>query len=251
MGVRRHPVVRAAIVSGFVVRAMDIAAALNRGFGGKLDRPPIRALLRDPGRDLDRAGEYARVRHLKLGVTVSRGPGKVFSLDQILARVQVRGQSPGRYPLARYYDASPLAGCFDAALDLARELGEAVGGVLGPCLGLRLGSSRDEDLQMASELAEVFVSGLVRVKPLNIYDNRARYLALDRALERARSLDRVCALNLAGRLCIPSAEGLAEAVLQGALDDFTEADLAHASLADADLSAVRWSLSGTVWPPGT
>jgi hypothetical protein len=25
----------------------------------------------------------------------------------------------------------------------------------------------------------------------------------------------------------------------------------HASLADADLTGVRWSLSGTSWPPGT
>lgn len=253
MGVRRHPVVRAAIVSGFVVRAIDIAAALNRGFRGNLDRPLIRALARDLGQDLYRARAYARVRHLKLGVTVSRDAALVFAPAQFLARapVQVPGQSPRRYPPAGYLDAGPLAAYFDAALDLTRELAESVGGILGLGLGLRLGSSRDEDLQMASELAEALVSGLVRVHPLNAYDNRARDLALDLALKRARSLERVCALNLAGRLCISSAEGLAEAVLEGALDDFTDADLAHASLAGADLTGVRWSLSGTVWPPGT
>lgn len=37
MGVRRQPVVRAAILSGFVVRAMDIAVAVNRGRQGNLD----------------------------------------------------------------------------------------------------------------------------------------------------------------------------------------------------------------------
>ena len=46
-------------------------------------------------------------------------------------------------------------------------------------------------------------------------------------------------------------KGLAEALLDGALDDFTSADLTHTSLADADLTGVRWSLSGTIWPPGT
>jgi hypothetical protein len=35
------------------------------------------------------------------------------------------------------------------------------------------------------------------------------------------------------------------------MDDFTSADLTYASLADADLTGVRWSLSGTIWPPET
>jgi hypothetical protein len=35
------------------------------------------------------------------------------------------------------------------------------------------------------------------------------------------------------------------------MDDFTNSDLTHASLADADLAGVRWSLAGTIWPPGT
>jgi len=34
MGVRRHPVVPAAILSDFVVRAIEIAAAINRGRHG-------------------------------------------------------------------------------------------------------------------------------------------------------------------------------------------------------------------------
>jgi hypothetical protein len=38
----------------------------------------------------------------------------------------------------------------------------------------------------------------------------------------------VCAQNLAGRLDIAPAEGLAEALLEGAMNDFTDADLSHA-----------------------
>ena len=56
---------------------------------------------------------------------------------------------------------------------------------------------------------------------------------------------------MADRLGISPAKGLAEALLDGALDDFTSADLTHASLADADLTGVRWSVPGTTWPPGT
>jgi hypothetical protein len=35
------------------------------------------------------------------------------------------------------------------------------------------------------------------------------------------------------------------------MDDFTSADLTHARVAGADLTGVRWSLSGTIWPPET
>jgi hypothetical protein len=64
-------------------------------------------------------------------------------------------------------------------------------------------------------------------------------------------MDRVCGQGLAARLGITATEGLAEALTDGALDDFTSADLTRASLADADLTGVRWSLTGTAWPPGT
>lgn len=57
--------------------------------------------------------------------------------------------------------------------------------------------------------------------------------------------------GVAGRLDIATAEGLAKALADGGLDDFTSADLTCASLADADLTGVRWSLTGTAWPPGT
>lgn len=86
MGVRRHPVVLAAILSDFVVRAIEIAAAINRGRRGNLDRAFIRTLARDLGRDLGRAREYAQVRHLKLDVTVTRNSALALTLDQTRER---------------------------------------------------------------------------------------------------------------------------------------------------------------------
>ena len=65
-----------------------------------------------------------------------------------------------------------------------------------------------------------------------------------RAIEIAAAINR-------GRLGISPTDGLAVALLDGALDDFTSADLTHTNLADADLTCVRWSRSGTIWPPWT
>jgi hypothetical protein len=52
-------------------------------------------------------------------------------------------------------------------------------------------------------------------------------------------------------LGITQTEDLAAALLEGVLDDFTRADLAHAHLAGRDLTGIRWSDWGTTWPPGT
>jgi hypothetical protein len=43
---------------------------------------------------------------------------------------------------------------------------------------------------------------------------------------------------------------LVAALLNGALDDFSQADLSGADLAHIGLAGVRWSVSGTRWPPG-
>jgi hypothetical protein len=86
---------------------------------------------------------------------------------------------------------------------------------------------------------------------------------LDLALDLAREVDRDLDLDLARRLVQETArimcralgirlvEGLAAALLEGALDDFTQADLTRTSLAGRDLAGVRWSDWGTMWPPGT
>jgi hypothetical protein len=246
MGVRRHPVVRAAILSGFVVRAVEIADAVNRGGRGNPDRPLIRTLARDLGRDLDRARGYALARHLKLGVADSGDPASGDS-----ALVLALGQAPGRDLPIGDFDALALSRYFYAALDLARALSDAIGAILGPHLDLRLTFSRDHDLELARELAEGLSSDLGRAHALARNDNHARDRALDLARGRSGALDRVCAQGVADRLGISPAKGLAEALLDGTLDDFTSADLTHAGLADADLTGVRWSLPGTTWPPGT
>ncbi|MGH3204718.1 MAG: hypothetical protein ACRDP5_22115 [Streptosporangiaceae bacterium] len=246
MGVRRHPVVPAAILSGLAVQAVEIAAAVNRGRCGDLDRPLIRALAGGLGRDLDRARRYAVARNLQLGTAVSRG------------RVPARVLRP-----ARYTPAMSLAFNFHAALDLARELGEAIDAILGPYLDLRLTFSRDDDLEQARELADAVGGCLGRASALAaalgerpareqvLGTGRVISRVLGQALEYARALDRVCAQGLAGRLGITTAQGLAQAVADGGLDDFTSADLTCASLAGADLTGVRWSLTGTAWPAGT
>jgi hypothetical protein len=46
-------------------------------------------------------------------------------------------------------------------------------------------------------------------------------------------------------------EGLASALLAGALDDFTRTDLSGIDLTGVDLIGIRWSEWGTHWPPGT
>ena len=255
MGVRRHPVVLAAILSDFVVRAIEIAAAVNRGRRGNLDRALIRTLARDLGRDLGRTREYTQVRHLKLDVTVTRKSVLVLTLD----------------PARERYLALTLIRDFDAALRLAHELSHAIDDILARHLDLRLSLSRDDDLELACELAAGLDSaldralelnrilGTIREPILNVNFAREQILNIDRslsrtldpALERSRALDRVCARGVAGRLGISPTEGLAEALLDGAMDDFTSADLTYASLAYADLTGVRWSLSGTVWPPET
>jgi hypothetical protein len=256
MSLRRHPVVMAAILSNFVVRAMEIAAAINRGRSGNLDDALIRALTRDLGRDLRRVREYARVRHLKLYVTVMRGP--------IIASTPGQGRRVRDLTLA-------LLQRFHGALHWAGEFGQAVDETLARLLDLRLGLSRDEDLELACELAAGLEPDLNRVIVLidSLLEARERILngkralaqipdidrsidrALDRAFERCRALDRVCAQGVAGRLGISPMEGLTEALLDGAMDDFTSADLTYASLADPDLTGVRWSPSGTIWPPET
>lgn len=246
MAVRCHPVVPAAILSGLAVRSIEIAAAVNRGRYGDLNRPLIRVLADGLERDLGRAGRYAATRNLRFGSAVSH--------RSVSARVLgVRVLNP----------VLSLACGFEAAADLAGELVEATGGILAAHLDLRLAFSRDEDLELACELADgagfclrrarVLAAELgERPAPGQVFSTgRAISRALGQAGERTRTMDRVCAQGLAGRLGITTTEGLAETVTDGALDDFTSADLTRARLADADLTGVRWSLTGTAWPPGT
>ena len=259
MGVRRHPVVLAAILSDFVVRTIEIAAAINSGRGGNLDRALIRILAGDLGRDLGRAREYAQGRHLKL--------------DGSLTRNSALGLTPGQVGESRV-GPTPMR-CIEAAVHLAHRLVHAIDGTLVRQLDLRLSFSRDDDFEPVGELVAGLESDLdravtlkealalardrilnghgareqIREQILDIDRSIGRTLAL--ALVRSRALDRVCAQGVAGRLGISRAQGLAQALLDGVMDDFTNADLTYASLPGTDLTGVRWSLSGTIWPPET
>jgi hypothetical protein len=239
LGGRRHPVLLTAVLSGFVVRAVELAAAIDRGRQGNPDRPLIQALARDLSRGLDRVGTCAPARRLGLNSIIRPGSVNVFTLSQA-------GERP-----------SALIRDYTAALRLARGLACAIGGILAPGLCLRLSLSRDEDLELACELAEGLgldlgrVIGLAAGTAASVRSRERISRVLDLACERSRALDRVCTQDAADRLGIPPAEGLVEALLDGAMDDFTSADLTYASLAGTDLTGVRWSLSGTTWPPGT
>jgi hypothetical protein len=69
------------------------------------------------------------------------------------------------------------------------------------------------------------------------------------ACELARNLARDLAGTVAARLGLANGKGVAAALLDGALDDFTQADLSGVDLAGVDLAGVRWSEQGTRWPP--
>jgi hypothetical protein len=189
MAGRRHPAVPAAILSDLVVRAVEIAAAVNRGRHGNPDRPLIRALVRDLGCDLNRARDYAQARHLKGAIPVTRGLGLLVRLD-----------------LARDLRVA-LIQALNAALHLARELARAIDGTLGRHLDLRLSFSRDHDLELACELADRLDSDLERATDLALDlselsrtrgpVNRVRdqILIIDRSLSRT--------FDLAGERSVP------------------------------------------------
>jgi hypothetical protein len=132
-----------------------------------------------------------------------------------------------------------LALAFDLSFNLADNRDIHLVRDLNRALDLALDLDRVRDLDRA----------LDRVRDLDRALDRVR--DLDRALDRARDLARALALMVGDALGLRQVEGLAPALLAGALDDFTHADLARADLAGRDLTGVRWSDRGTTWPPGT
>jgi hypothetical protein len=111
-------------------------------------------------------------------------------------------------------------------------------------------------LDLNLDLARTHDSGLALAHDLNlalaheIRDALVLDRVPDRALELARDIAHQTALTAGSALGITQVEGLAAGLLDGALDDFTQADLAHVDLSGRDLTGVRWSDWGTTWPPG-
>jgi hypothetical protein len=132
----------------------------------------------------------------------------------------------------------------DDALDLVRYLDVAIH------LGLDLTHARDlYRARFVRDLAAARKAVHARALDLAHDLDVAHARAIDHAHETARG--REAALIVGGALGLQQVEGLAAALLDGALDDFTSADLARADLTGHDLTGIRWSDWGTIWPPGT
>jgi len=140
----------------------------------------------------------------------------------------------------------------DRARNLARDLARDLERVL------TLARDHGHNFEFAFELARALALALVLDRALDREHARALVLdralgrehARERALDRARELACVAAEALNESLGIERLDGLADALLDGALDDFSQADLSRANPAHMRLVGVRWSMSGTRWPPG-
>jgi hypothetical protein len=218
MALRRTRVTLAVILSDLTVRALTIAN--NAG-------------ARDLAVDLDLARNLA------------------FTFDRDFARVLEHASTfVITLDLARDRDFAHL-------LDLARDLARYVDRLLV----LPLGLARDRVLALERDLDKTRTNARALALALDLAiddlnDTRDRALGdWNRPLGLARDLARDVAHRTArmvgDALGLRLVEGLAAALLDGALDDFTHADLAHTDLASSDLTGIRWSDRGTTWPPGT
>ena len=223
MALRRSPVILAVILSDLLVRALVIADAAADY----------------PHQDREIAADLERADAINSEINY-------FNLDEI-----DKGEAHGRYV------------AIGRALDRARTLAH--------------GHSRDLALSIADDLVVVTRSALSSTRQLA----QARALTVDPHIDLIVDLAGVLAMGILGldgdytddddnldvasarelahhvasavgrTLGVRQVEGLAAALLDGVLDDFTRADLAHADLTGLDLTGVRWSVSGTQWPPGT
>ena len=238
--------------------ARFLAQALGQGIARArtLDRARALALTADPALARDLARDLAADPALAATRTLNRAQTIAHNLDIAL--------DPARaFELGRHRDLFPFTR--DLAVDRSHALAE----------NLRLASSLDRVL--ADDLARDLVGALGTARKLASNLDRAlglgltreltytrdRHINRDRAFARklARDLHRNRVLDLslglssalgtfaAGRLGLGDAAGIAGAVLAGALDDFTQADLTGIGIAEADLAGIRWSEQHTQWPP--
>jgi hypothetical protein len=142
-------------------------------------------------------------------------------------------------------------------LALARDLVRALNLDIDLGRDLDLGRARARDLDLSGDLAcglaLDLARGLARALDLALDLARAdgRVLGLARALGVALDITDQAVMAVGRALGVQQVEGLATALLEGALDDFTNADLTRVDLSGRNLTGVRWSDWGTRWPPGT
>lgn len=183
MTLRRDPVIRAVILSHFLVRALDIVEKIT-----------ARRSLDHANRDLARA----------------------LALDLIRSHALPSALDPTR----------------DRYLDPARTLILALDPDIAPAL------DHIQTRALTRTIARALARALDIAPAHELDSDTARELAQRMALAAGRFLG------------IHHVKRLVAALLDGALDDFTDADLTHADLSEADLTGVCWSVSGTRWPPG-
>lgn len=251
-----------AAFTGALGRHLDTPA----GLAAILPPPPAAASRRTPGQpgtaeEIAAADPAARM-------ALRRSP---VTLAVILSDLTVRTLT-----IAEKADARALYLARDLATDLARDLHRARDlARLTPDLDIDLAFdlARNLDLdrtrELVSDLARAVNRALTLARDpgldldLDLAFDLARDLALDRTRDLAlalvitpdrdlaRDLARQTALMMGGTLGLRQVEGLADALLEGALDDFTHADLTRTDLAGSDMTGIRWSDRGTTWPPGT
>jgi hypothetical protein len=211
-----------------------------------------RAVAHDLARDLGRARDLNLDLNLDLDLIHSRALSLVDNIDLVLERAN--------FGLDLDLDLAPAltrARALDLALDLAAGLVRTLDlrdGSLPSGFERGRGIFRALDLARDSNLTHVRARDLVRGRVSSRARARARNVtragASAEALAIARWAASGSATELSEALGIEHPDGLAAALLDGALDDFTQADLSAVDLAHIDLAGVRWSVSGTRWPRG-
>jgi hypothetical protein len=236
--VRRHPIVLAVITSDFLARTLEIAdEPLSRD-----DRSIARTLAQDLAKALASALDTDRavVDHafdLPLGLALA--------FARSLSRDLVEGYSHTFAPVRDR--ALALARDLSRTRSLVRDLNHARALYLD--LDLDVTNARDHACRLARELdypgLDIFRTPSIFDGDSNLISRRAGDLA------RVRNLAHHLTLKMGGVLGLQHVDGLVEAVLDDVLDDFTHSSLANTDLTSVDLTGVRWSVSGTRWPPGT
>ncbi len=242
MALRRNPVTLAVIYGDFTVQAVMILEVLDR------DRDRHRALTRSHARDLVTALnlELDRAQGLEHAIALVHGrqrsryrgrrdPHPKLDLDLDLDLVRRRARDLA-HELDRDRDR-------DLNLNRARDLARAV--IRARARALDYAGDHTFVLDRARGLAHDLDLKLDR-SPWDLTLDGARVLALDFVREVSLAVGRILGVERVEHLV-----GLAVALVDGALDNFTRADLTHIDLSGHNLTGVRWSVSGTKWPEGT
>jgi hypothetical protein len=170
---------------------------------------------------LDHDRSHARARDL----------AHALALD--LGRARDRAGDPG------------VAGAHARALSLAHAIDVDINFDLDH---LARGIAGDQALTLAHMLAGGVDTALAEELGQARTRDRDRVRDLLRARTRGRELARDHTGTIGSLLGLATTTGLADALLAGALDDFTDDDLTDVDLTGADLVGILWSADGTRWP---